>query len=222
MAARWLLLACLLPSSPLAEAQSTAFDQAVETSGDLLQFAIPLTALGFTFLFGDQAEGRPSLTDAVYDDLPAVQSLTQGRGLLEKNVIPGSRRGELVTAVSRAYVATYGLKYAIDAPRPNGGSESFPSGHTALSFTGAAFINKHYGWKLGVPAYLAAGYVGWSRVHSNNHTWADVAAGAAIGIASNYFRGDAIEVGPGQFHMVPSLHASEGGVYPGVAIGFSW
>ncbi len=32
-----------------------------------------------------------------------------------------------------------------------------------------------------MPAYLAAGYVGYERVHSKQHHWYDVAASAAIG-----------------------------------------
>lgn len=81
------------------------------------------------------------------------------------------------------------LKVAIDKPRPgNTGGHSFPSGHTSAAFQGAAFIHKRYGWEYGIPAYIAAGYVGWSRVEAQKHYWSDVAAGAAIGILSaDYF-----------------------------------
>ena len=205
----------------VAASAPSSFDETVETSGDLLQFAIPLTALGFTFFFGDSAPRGTNigLADGIYQNNPALQS---GELSLLSNVIPGSRRGELITAVGRAYVATYGLKYAIDAERPNGAGQSFPSGHTALSFTGAAFLNKHYGWKAGVPAYLAASYVGWSRVHSNNHYWSDVLAGAAIGIASNYFMGDPHEVGPGRLRLSPTIIPHAGDAVPGLSIGYRW
>src|SRR5262249_45710980 len=59
---------------------------------------------------------------------------------------------------------TYGLKYTVDETRPNGGSHSFPSGHTSVSFCGAEFIRKRYGWELGIPAYAAASFVAYSRV----------------------------------------------------------
>ena len=81
---------------------------------------------------------------------------------------------------------TYGLKTTVDKKRPDGGSHAFPSGHTSTSFQGAAFIQRRYGWKFGLPFYLGAAYVGWSRVYSDKHDVTDVLAGAAIGIASSY------------------------------------
>ncbi|MOA60857.1 PAP2 superfamily protein [compost metagenome] len=37
-----------------------------------------------------------------------------------------------------------------------------------------------------MPAYVAAGAVGWSRVESDNHYWRDVIAGAAIATGFSY------------------------------------
>jgi len=83
---------------------------------------------------------------------------------------------------------TYALKFTIDKERPNGkGAQSFPSGHTSAAFSGASFIQKRYGWKYGTPAYLAASFVGWSRIDANRHYLEDVLAGAAIGIMSSYY-----------------------------------
>ena len=49
---------------------------------------------------------------------------------------------------------TYALKYLIKKERPDGSDKhSFPSMHTSVSFTGAAFIQRRYGWKWGIPAY---------------------------------------------------------------------
>jgi membrane-associated phospholipid phosphatase len=81
---------------------------------------------------------------------------------------------------------TYGLKYTVNETRPNGGSQSFPSGHTSVSFCGAEFIRKRYGWELGIPAYAAASFVAYSRVEANEHYPHDVIAGAAIGILSSF------------------------------------
>lgn len=81
---------------------------------------------------------------------------------------------------------TYALKLAIDKDRPNGKSMSFPSGHASAAFSGASFIQKRYGWQYGFPAYLAASFVGWSRVEADQHYIEDVLAGAAIGIVSTY------------------------------------
>lgn len=82
---------------------------------------------------------------------------------------------------------TYALKYIVKKERPDRSDRhSFPSMHTSVSFAGAAFIQRRYGWKWGVPAYLVSTYVGWSRVYGKKHDWWDVAVGAAIGAGSAY------------------------------------
>ena len=82
---------------------------------------------------------------------------------------------------------TYALKYIVKKDRPDhSDNHSFPSMHTSVSFTAAAFIQRRYGWKWGLPAYVLSTYVGLSRVYGKKHDWWDVAAGAAIGAGSSY------------------------------------
>jgi membrane-associated phospholipid phosphatase len=81
---------------------------------------------------------------------------------------------------------TVALKYSINSRRPNGDPHSFPSGHAAITFSSAEFLRKRYGWKIGVPAYLLASFVGYSRVRAHVHYFRDVAAGAAIGAVTTY------------------------------------
>lgn len=82
---------------------------------------------------------------------------------------------------------TFALKYLIKKERPDhSDNHSFPSMHTSVSFTAASFIQRRYGWKWGIPAYMVSTYVGWSRVYGKKHDWIDVASGAAIGIGSAY------------------------------------
>ncbi len=80
---------------------------------------------------------------------------------------------------------TFGLKYTIEEKRPNGEPRSFPSGHASISFASAEFVRNRYGWKVGLPAYVLASFVGYSRVEANQHYVHDVMAGAAIGIISS-------------------------------------
>ena len=82
--------------------------------------------------------------------------------------------------------ATFALKYGINEKRPNGGHQSFPSGHASISFSSAEFMRKRYGWEYGIPAYTAASFVAYSRVEARQHHPHDVVAGAAIGIASSF------------------------------------
>ena len=82
---------------------------------------------------------------------------------------------------------TYGLKLVVNKRRPNGeNNNSFPSGHTSIAFASASFIQKRYGWTYGIPAYLAASYVGYTRIEANKHDGWDVLAGAIIGIGMSY------------------------------------
>ncbi|MCL1947612.1 MAG: ribonuclease HII, partial [Chitinivibrionia bacterium] len=87
-------------------------------------------------------------------------------------------------------ILTYSLKYTVARPRPfqdaNSRGDSFPSGHTASAFSGAAYWHKRYGLKAGIPAYILACAAGYSRVWSGWHHWEDVLAGAAIGTAFSY------------------------------------
>jgi len=107
-------------------------------------------------------------------------------GLTVLNKDPDGRKmfykGSVLTIAS-----TYLLKISINKKRPNGGGWSFPSGHTSWAFSNAAFIHKRYGYKLGIPAFLLASFVGWSRVESKNHYWNDVVWGAVLGTACSYY-----------------------------------
>ena len=93
---------------------------------------------------------------------------------------------QFIKTFGTAVITTQILKQAINKPRPDGGSYSFPSGHTTSAFAGAAFIQRKYGWSYGIPSYALASFVGYSRVQAKRHDTWDVLAGASIGIASAY------------------------------------
>jgi hypothetical protein len=78
----------------------------------------------------------------------------------------------------------YGIKYATNRTRPNGDPRSLPSGHATTSFTTAMVLQEHFGWKVGLPAFIAAAYTGASRVTDNQHWASDVVLGAALGMAA--------------------------------------
>lgn len=83
--------------------------------------------------------------------------------------------------VSSAYTGL--LKYGVRRERPDGSDTlSFPSGHTSTAFSLAAVADRHYGWKIGVPAYVLASGIGLSRIQSNRHHLSDVLAGATLGL----------------------------------------
>jgi len=92
---------------------------------------------------------------------------------------------QFIKAYAATMAATFGLKYTIKEKRPNGEKHSFPSAHAASAFAGAAFVQQRDGWKYGLPLYVAASFVGYSRIESKEHYFQDVIAGAAIGLAAN-------------------------------------
>lgn len=193
----WIVLVALMVPASRVAAQSAHADPtaAVERAGDYLQVGIPLAALGLTFLLGDEEAGDGAGSSY------AASGLALDAQWLHMN---GSPRHDLMLAIGRTELATYTLKYSIDAERPDGGGQSFPSGHTSMAFAGAEFIRKQYGWWWGAPSYLAASYVGWSRIETRNHWTRDVLAGAAIGILSNH-DGLNFTLPWGQLTVAPSL-----------------
>jgi membrane-associated phospholipid phosphatase len=79
---------------------------------------------------------------------------------------------------------------------------------------GAAFIHERYGWKYAAPAYLAAAWVGYSRVDEDKHHVEDVIAGAALGIAASFFFTTPYD----NVKIIPVA----GGDYLGVNISLAW
>ena len=83
--------------------------------------------------------------------------------------------------VNAAWTGT--LKYSLRRQRPDGSDYySMPSGHSSSAFALATVAERHYGWKVGVPAYVVAAGIGLSRVESNRHYLSDVIAGGALGV----------------------------------------
>jgi len=86
--------------------------------------------------------------------------------------------------VTQAYTSL--IKVAVNRPRPDGSTSriqsSFPSGHSSSSFAMATVLERHYGWKAGVPGYTVASLIAASRVRYNRHYLSDVVAGGTLGI----------------------------------------
>lgn len=88
---------------------------------------------------------------------------------------------QLIKSFAVSSALTFGLQKAIKATPPDGiGRDSFPSGHSANAFSAASYLDHRYGWRYGLPAYLAAGFVAYSRVEADKHRVHDVAAAAFI------------------------------------------
>lgn len=117
--------------------------------------------------------------------LGAMPALALSSTLIWKDGQKGAY--QFTKALAGTIALTSGLKLIVHKERPNGeNNHSFPSGHTSVAFASAAFVQKRYGWEFGIPAYLLAGYVGYTRIEANKHDFVDVLAGAAIGVGMSY------------------------------------
>lgn len=140
---------------------------------------VQLGAPLLTYALG-RAFGKPALTH-VSSDLFRAQVLAQG--------------------------VTQGFKYGARRTRPDGSSLSFPSGHAASSFATATVLERHFGWKVGIPAYAVASYVAASRISENRHYLSDVIFGATVGLVA----GRTVTVGHGNTRFAMSPMVVDGG-----------
>ncbi len=151
----------------------------VTEAGDILQFALPITA-GAATLFEKDWEGSK----------------------------------QFAYAFGSAALINTSAKGVIGKLRPNeSNTYSYPSGHSMAAFSGAGFLNQRYGPWVGVPALGAAGFVGYSRVQSDNHFADDVIAGASIGLMANW-----VFVTPYKENGVQLMPAMINGRTPGIML----
>lgn len=162
----------------------------VERAGDVGQIAMPLMAFSALQL-SSFSRNSNNFIAATSDASPTERFLYQ-----------------YATTLSVAYT----LKLSVNETRPNGGDHSFPSGHTASAFAGAAFIESNYGWKWGIPAYAAASFVGWSRVYSEKHWTHDVLAGAALALSVNHVFDRFYKPKRGTLLLAPTMNLSTPGI----------
>ncbi len=90
----------------------------------------------------------------------------------------------MLEALSVAGASTITLKLAVQRRRPDGSDTlSFPSNHASGSFAVATVLAGRLGWPAGVPAFLAAGFVSYSRLEADKHFLTDTLFGAVLGTA---------------------------------------
>ena len=121
---------------------------------------------------------------------------------------------DLVSAQIVTQTTTAAIKMAVGRTRPDGTNLSFPSGHSSTSFATATVLQRHLGWKVGIPAYGVAAYVAASRVQVRRHFLSDVAFGAALGVVA----GRTVTIGQGdaRFALAPAA------VPGGGSVNFTW
>ncbi|GAB3340249.1 hypothetical protein GCM10027299_53510 [Larkinella ripae] len=181
----------------------TSFQLFAQTAGDsipterrysLQSFIVPAALIGG----GTALLGHPTREPFDQDHLSSADEYLRFGpyglrvALQLAGVKPAVKLGDeiAVTVLSNVVMGgvTEGLKRTIHATRPDGSDRrSFPSGHTAVAFTSAELLHQAYKHKspwISIAGYAMATATGILRVANNQHHWADVLAGAGIGIAS--------------------------------------
>ena len=115
----------------------------------------------------------------------------------------------------RAQILTQGLTFAAKAAvareRPDSSNKrSFPSGHASATFASATVLHRHYGWKIGGPAYAVAAYVAGSRLNESKHYLSDVIFGATLGILVG--RSVTVRVGQQRLNVDPLIRPDSVGI----------
>jgi membrane-associated phospholipid phosphatase len=92
----------------------------------------------------------------------------------------------------KSWIVTVGgtevLKRSTHVERPDRSDDlSFPSGHASHAFAAATYMPRRHGIEQAWPWYVAATYVGWTRVQAHRHRWVDIAGSAALAGASSWW-----------------------------------
>ncbi len=173
---------------------------------------IPAAFLSGLFLLCLVNTAQAGKTESLGTDVAVALPLLAGGLTLWKHDYVGTAEltADTVSTVGSAYI----LKSIIKEKRPDGSDfKSMPSDTAALAFAPAQFLWDRYGWEYGLPAYVAAGFVGYSRVDAKKHHWYDVAASAALSFGfsqlfTTRYRGRGFSYGAGV--------SADGGAYASV------
>jgi membrane-associated phospholipid phosphatase len=121
------------------------------------------------------------------------------------------------------------LKQTTNRTRPNGGDNSFPSGHSSDAFSSTTLANRNLNSikmsdemriPLQVTNIVLATGVAWARVEAGAHYPSDVLAGAAIGHFLSAFMYDAFMGLPEHKRWGFYVSPTKGGAMIGLSFGF--
>jgi len=128
-----------------------------------------------------EAEGDSRAAEFSEVSVP-LMAVTLGTILMDGDWRASDAARYCLDAMASAEIAAEVLKRIVKQPRPcdSHSEDGFPSGHTAVAF---AFAHSLADWKPSASPvlYAFAATAGWARVEEHRHTWAQVAAGAAVG-----------------------------------------
>lgn len=167
--------------------------------------------------WGDASQFLGKVGDVRYQ-APVLMGL-YGYSVWSQNEKLHDVMGSVMSASVITGLSSSALKLMTNTQRPSNewmnGDYGFPSYHTASTFAIAAVLDEYYGCKVGLPAYLLAGAVGFSRLDEQDHDLSDVVFGGTLGFVIGKAVAGRHLCGNSKIQFAPYFHPTDG--TPGIA-----
>ncbi len=184
-----------------AQKDSLAFDVNKKDASFLKKSIIPLSLVGSGLIinYSNGSIGKENLQENIQNSFPNFDSNTDNYLLFvpvltmyAADLLKVESKNDAFTQTKYLAIAglanniiTLSMKKITNEERPNGDSDSFPSGHTSNAFVMATVLHHEFrdtNTFLAYSGYLFATTTGVMRVLNNYHWVSDVLVGAGIGI----------------------------------------
>jgi hypothetical protein len=149
----------------------------------------------------------------------AATGIWYGIAASKKDDLNVQRSWVMARALAVTGTTTLMLKGIVNNDTPNGKSWAWPSGHTSSSFCVASVLDEFYGPKIGIPAYLLAGFVGYRMMDSGDHWTSDVLFGGVLGyVVGHSVAGENKKLELAGFKILPLITPERDGTTTGITL----
>ncbi len=125
---------------------------------------------------------------------------------------------ELLVATVLSVGTAYALSNLVREDRPDHSSvHAFPALPTALAGSSSSFILERHGWREGLPAFAASGFVSFALNQAKKENWYDTLAGSAISAGYGLLITRKFH---SRYHVTTNLTAAPGGMFASLSYEF--
>ena len=125
---------------------------------------------------------------------------------------------ELLVATVLSVGTAYALSNVVREDRPDHSSvHAFPAVPTALAASSSSFLLERYGWREGLPAFAASGFVSFALNQAKKENWYDTLASSAISAGYGLLITRKFH---SRYHVTTNLTAAPGGMFASLSYDF--